>query len=162
VSGVDLAAILAFVNARLDERERVAQSASSTSAHWEFSGTSSEGPKVTIDSRLTESVWYREIEPAVWTCDDEQDGCPEIARSWSAEGRHIALNDPQFVLDDVAAKRRIVDELERVADSGHLDGGGRCYDCGVMPERLLRLLAAPFAQHPDFDPAWAVEGTVTT
>jgi hypothetical protein len=58
--------------------------------------------------------------------------------------------------------RGIVDELERVADSGHLDGGGRCYDCGVMPERLLRLLAAPFAQHPDFDPAWAVEGTVTT
>ncbi|WP_141746624.1 DUF6221 family protein [Streptomyces sp. LUP30] len=75
---------------------------------------------------------------------------------------HIARQNPSRVLADVAAKRAIVDEHPDVNDG----------DCGICvtgrwgypthggsspqrhPCRTLRLLAAPFAAHPDYDERW--------
>lgn len=66
--------------------------------------------------------------------------------------RLMSMHDPAYVLADVAAKRRMVDlcahNLE-FEDYGWSVAGP-----------ALKLLAAPFVQHPDFDPAWAAEGTV--
>lgn len=66
-----------------------------------------------------------------------------------------------YMLADVAAKRRVVDDIvgqikgmEERIDEEWAAGDPVCYDTS---DGLLRLLAAPFAQHPDFDPAWAVE-----
>jgi Family of unknown function (DUF6221) len=78
---------------------------------------------------------------------------------------HIARHDPARVLADIAVKRQIV-EL-------HAPGGGPppfkyvyCLTCGSgepceyptdWPCDTLKLLAAPYADHSDFDPSWAVD-----
>jgi hypothetical protein len=68
---------------------------------------------------------------------------------------------PERVLADVAAKRAIVEEHTcQCPDPG-------CGDCGACsgdhhadptpaPCTTVRLLAQPYADHPDFDPAWRV------
>jgi pyrimidine deaminase RibD-like protein len=64
---------------------------------------------------------------------------------WHAERAeaHIARHDPARVLADVAAKRAIV--------ALH-----PCDDCGMGndPCSTLRLLAQPYAEHPDYDEEW--------
>jgi hypothetical protein len=64
--------------------------------------------------------------------------------------------DPQFVLDDVAAKRRIVDWAMALLETLPNDPAAALMFQQAGDE-LLRQLAAPFARHPDFDPAWSVE-----
>jgi len=111
---------------------------------------------------------------------DEEDGAvrtvshgDEVAlprRGYNAA--HIVRHDPARVLRDVEAKRRVVarhhrgDRNECVGcgyfgdcDDPHVDEaptaeGGRGQTC---PE--LRDLAAPFADHPSYDPTWSPEAT---
>jgi hypothetical protein len=129
VSGVDL---VTFLRARLDEREAAAKAAGG-------------------DSWVAEPRTYGSYAVA---CDGEPVVYDEGAPT-EAQATHIALNDPAYVLDDVAAKRRIVDEAERYSpELEHGDNGEWALDM------VLRLLAAPFVSHPDFDPAWA-SGEVT-
>ena len=70
--------------------------------------------------------------------------------------RHIARHDPARVLRDVEAKRRILDSY--VAEFGEDELNG---DVGYSPEQwlarqTLRLLALPYADHPDYNPQWGV------
>jgi len=62
----------------------------------------------------------------------------------------IARNDPARVLADVAAKRRIVDTYQQyhahVADFGSVNT--------LM--FVMRVLALPYAAHPDYRQEWAV------
>ena len=73
---------------------------------------------------------------------------------------HIIRWDPARVLAEVAAKRAIlerVDDQEQPLSDGHWESTG--YDEYWVADRepeLLRLLAQPYASHPDFDPAWKV------
>jgi hypothetical protein len=60
---------------------------------------------------------------------------------------HIARHDPARVLADVAAKRRIM--LEHSPSSQ-----GICECSAPWPCPTLRALAAVYADHPDYDPAW--------
>ncbi|MPZ27529.1 MAG: hypothetical protein GEV12_14250 [Micromonosporaceae bacterium] len=61
--------------------------------------------------------------------------------------RHIARHDPARVLAEVDARRRIID--------GPNGGGGpESHDEWV---ETLRLLALPYADHDDYDPAWRPE-----
>lgn len=68
---------------------------------------------------------------------------------------HVASHDPAYVLADIAAKRQIL--------VLHHEDQGFCIEDEYFPTRdpwpcvTVRLLAAPFADHPDFDPAWRVE-----
>ncbi len=88
-----------------------------------------------------------------------------------ADAAHIARYDPARVLAEVAAKRRIV-ELHSNAGGGmgHDPPGGdyygdfpsACLTCGTPDEyavswpcTTLRLLALPFADHPDYRSEWA-------
>jgi hypothetical protein len=127
VSGVDLAAILAFVNARLNEREAAAEA-----------GIHAVGCAILED--------------------DPRNSCD---CGWSA-----------FALDDIAAKRRLLDLHEPIpscsagilqcryrADICHSGSGLSCDSPDApYPCPTVRLVSAPFAQHPDYDPAWAVAG----
>jgi hypothetical protein len=86
-----------------------------------------------------------------------------------AADRYLTMFSPRFVLADVAAKRRILSdvyeplrELESAIQDENDTGEDPSINWHEVSDRLLCALAAPFAQHPDFDPAWAVEGTVTT
>jgi hypothetical protein len=160
VSGVDL---VTFYRARLDHREAVARKAASgcgchpPTPAWAFDDEATDGRIVIVD-------------------DPHPDIAKKLTRRWNRSydglfhAAHIALNDPQFVLADVAAKRRIVEahaDPKHYCAPGPIDRDGYSwYEAGEkrwadIPCLHLRLLAAPFAQHPDYDPAWAVEGTVT-
>lgn len=71
---------------------------------------------------------------------------------------HIARHDPARVLAECAAKRAIVElHWTAIDQTGAVDGPPLCNECGgdYWPCQTLRLLALPFASHPDFDPAWA-------
>lgn len=86
------------------------------------------------------------------------------------DGEHIAYWDPARVLADIAAKRRIVERHGAFAPRGgsKLMGFWKiCTECGSgeeyqyptdWPCDTLRLLAALYADHPDFDPAWRIDG----
>lgn len=83
---------------------------------------------------------------------------------------NVVRHDPQRVLTDVEAKRRIVDEHQRHEPYG--DDIVVCSMCGptedevfrienypqysggAWPCRTIRLLALPFAGHPDYDESW--------
>lgn len=92
---------------------------------------------------------------------------------------HVALHDPARVLREVAAKRALLADITAekhlVVDSdpyytclaateerddgkswGHEKGGTDC-NCGLdeRVEQRLRLLAAPYSDHPDYREEWA-------
>jgi len=94
----------------LDEEERMATWAASGS-QWTADLTGPLGPGVRVAS-AGEPEWSREVNVQIWTCDDEQDECPDMARAWSAEAKHIARHDPARVLRQVAAHRAILDRHE--------------------------------------------------
>lgn len=80
-------------------------------------------------------------------------------------GAHITAHDPARVLADLAVKRSVIEDylvisanaaVERAA--GH-DVEAAAYElaakCLLM---VLRRFAQADAQHPDFDPAWRIDG----
>lgn len=98
--------------------------------------------------------YEEEVFGQVW---DVRDG-PVVA--------HITQWDPARVLTEVQAKRRIIDvhesgpssENEWPAACHH----GRLQELGVMrwPCPTLRLLALPYASHPDYRAEWAPDTEV--
>lgn len=77
-----------------------------------------------------------------------------------AQLHHIAHHDPARVLDEVDAKRRILEQHHR--------SGVTCPRCSLGTEdgevvferdpcETLRALALPYADHPDHQPEWAPE-----
>ncbi|MBP2583380.1 hypothetical protein J3A78_003858 [Streptomyces sp. PvR006] len=77
----------------------------------------------------------------------EGDRAEECASAnWAGIADHIVRHDPARVLAEVNAKRRIVTAYENYDnDAPELD----------VPESVLRLLALPYADHPDYRPEWA-------
>jgi hypothetical protein len=149
--------LVTFLRERLDEREATAREATEGPWRWVDPGGKVKQALVSGfragEHRFVLPVASGDIYPSKF------------------DAAHIALNDPQFVLDDVAAKRRIVEahaDPKHYCAPGPIDRDGYSwYEAGEkrwadIPCLHLRLLAAPFAQHPDFDPSWATEGTVTT
>lgn len=171
--------IVSFLRARLDEDEAPTREAW-TDRRWVAITDGSSGPEVRvgaggdIDDHSPE--WSRAVNYQMWHCDDEQDGCPEVARGWIAEAEHIAHWDPARVLREVEAKRLII--ALHVGD----------HDCVIMvrgtypsdwpaggafgapgqpwshpsvehheggPCETLRLLALPYADHPSYRQEWA-------
>jgi hypothetical protein len=126
--------LVTFLRERLDEREATAREATEGPWRWVDPGGKVKQALVSGfragEHRFVLPVASGDIYPSKF------------------DAAHIALNDPQFVLDDVAAKRRIVDLC---AHNLEFEDYG-----WSVAEPVLKLLAAPFAQHPDFDPAWAL------
>lgn len=101
----------------LDEAEERAKSFSTRS--WRsVSGEYGPGLKTGHDD---EETWSRECNPQVWRCDDEADGCPDIARQWLAEAEHIARWDPSTVLRLIERDRNLLEAYDdaRAADAGN-------------------------------------------
>lgn len=137
--------LLAFVRARLDEREARALAAQGTTeGRWEQDDPVRAPGRIVDD--YGDTVTYDEGAPS------------------EAQAVHIVDNDPQFVLADVAAKRQIVDLFVPCPDCL---AGRRCipHDSSAGPpgfwrfldedhERIARLLALPFAGHADYREEW--------
>lgn len=73
----------------------------------------------------------------------------DVARGFSDDDlRHIAANDPAYVLADVAAKRRILEWIDVTEDRSIST------DAWAIGNAIRVALALPYADHPDFKPAW--------
>ncbi|MCT9092817.1 DUF6221 family protein [Streptomyces sp. ASQP_92] len=71
--------------------------------------------------------------------------------SYTDSAEHIARHNPARVLADIEAKRQILDL--HVAEPGqHPDFCG--HDKHELPCPTLRLLALPYADHPDYREEW--------
>ncbi len=143
--------LVAFIRARLDEREAAAKAARRGDGRWEYRDRSDD------PETFPWTVWAPDVRLSAGTGFAPQ------------EAQFIALNDPKFVLADVAAKRRIMSRHRRYGEvePSYAPWDDACDGCGFpgdpewpatehindCPE--LRDLAAPFDQHPDYDPAWA-------
>jgi hypothetical protein len=154
--------LIEFLEARLAEDEQIATAAGST-------GSGDPAPW-RVDCRCPDRIrhagdcYERRIEGGNITIYDEGGHDEDQAR-------HIARHDPIRVLADVAAKRKLL-------GAHRADKHGRCKACaqwttdttddghkldhvayrGVeTPCLTRRLLALPFATHPDYDESWAPE-----
>lgn len=138
--------LVAFLKARLDEDEKLARAAAElcgchpATPHWEFDDSDEgDGGRILIIDHPHPNVDRLRIEKR-WN------------RTYSDQfmARHIARHDPARVLAEVKAKRLIVDRCEYQL---------RTYvgvPTAVATEWLtLRLLALPYADHPDYRADWA-------
>lgn len=142
-----------FLLARIVEDEAVARAAVGTAAfqtqtgRWVFEHVSGEFGTIPIvfavadgggktQAALLETAWERE-----------------------ERGAHIARWDPARVLTECEAKRRIVELHTRATQDGHVcpstRGEGTLWSFGGDPAcDTLRLLALPYADHPDYRQEW--------
>lgn len=133
--------LVEFLLARIAEAERSAQAAKdATSGRWTASGS--------LILELHEQPGRVPLaDPAIMSTEDYQlDGILE----------HVALHDPDRVLAECQAKRRIVERHDACgAGDGYCDDGGHGWDDEGGPRCSdLADLASAFADHADFDPAW--------
>lgn len=130
-----------FLRARLDEDEQAARdAATSTCERWKASGGSVVGTTSDHPGEVAIGPWSGEL---------------------GAAGIHIARHDPKRVLAEVDTRRRILDRyISAVADSVE-DADGYYDETRFEDARqlypVLRLLALPYAAHPDYRPEWAPE-----
>jgi hypothetical protein len=143
--------IVEFLKARLAEDEAAAQRAGAWHPDWTY-----DRETFSVNSG-TWSVAARRAND-VPLCD--------------VDGEHVARHDPARVLRDIAAKRAIID-LHRSVPLVDGAEGTTCAECGPTaddhavwafpgedwtPCRTLKILAAIWAEHPDYDPSWTVAG----
>lgn len=100
---------------------------------------------------------YREGGDDGWAVEGAHSGDPSCIVGDEAMANHIARHDPARVLADVAAKRKLVEfwslayrnpkDAARFsgADWDRVRGGGQW---------TLKLLALPYADHPDYHENW--------
>lgn len=69
--------------------------------------------------------------------------------------RNAAHHDPVRVLAEVDVKRRIVEVvMEQWRPGDILNGSQGADDIDHQPPWLLRVLALPYTDHPDYDESW--------
>jgi hypothetical protein len=146
-----------FLLARIAEDEAAAHAASP--GPWTYGDIESVAGGTIYDPTVAIANVDWDVEPV-----DERIRRFRPEEQADATGRHIARHDPAQVLADCAAKRALIDLAFQVA--AQIDGEWGCGHgadqirqglCSVMPvDDLpeLRILAQPFAGHPDFDSAW--------
>lgn len=72
----------------------------------------------------------------------------------AADATHIAIHDPEYILADIASKRRVID-LHRI--DGEDGSDPICNVCLYTPPcETVRFLAAPFSGEPGYKQQWAV------
>jgi hypothetical protein len=134
--------LVEFLTTRLNEEQRLA----------EWAAKPHLGPQEPGDT----AVWQVEewvpseheegaVPAAIWVTDRSEMGIGQM-RPDRGIAAHIAYWDPARVLADIAAKRAIVEVCTVELRMG----------CSTAWSVLLRL-AAPYTEHPDFDPAWRID-----
>lgn len=119
-------ALLEFLRARLNEDEAYARGA--------FGDHNDAGH------------WYEQWSGALNVGEDED----LVLTTDAAVSRFMERHDPERVLAEVAAKREIV----RQADLYLCDSGPGCGYRTKHGHGVLRLLALPYAGHPDYREEW--------
>lgn len=94
-------------------------------------------------------------ESGVW----DTDGQPRVKFVWARERDHIIRHDPARILVEVEAKQKIVGIYEDAAVGQRAATGtvgvAELMDGSANSLRFaLRLLALPYADHPDYQREW--------
>jgi hypothetical protein len=134
-----IAAITAFIEQRLAEREAKAKAA--TPGGW-YSFCSGHGDDWYVASR-----GYGQVSTGLHS-DPDGDEILMIERD-RRDAEFIAANDPASVLRDVAAKREILTEL--AAQASVMGGSGAYRHCYEM---VAREFAAIWDGHPGYQARW--------
>lgn len=80
--------------------------------------------------------------------------CTSSAAAMAANtSRHIARHDPARILAEVEAKRALVAKYIEVADND-INEVEYAYGYANALGEAVRLLALPYASHPDYSEAW--------
>lgn len=144
--------IVEFLTARLDEDQAAAEAA--TRGPWDADPNDFAGDEYwRIHTRL--SVNPRVIEVA--GSGYEGGGIHE-----ESDARHIARHDPARVLREVEAKRaqvalHVPEYIETINPDRDEISGEICTLCDEpFPCDSLKLMAAPDAEHADYNPAWTI------
>lgn len=161
--------LVAFLTARLDE-DRVAASAAEDDGDGQWAATRGHDGYLHNDGPHLETGdgedWVKQVNTGVWLCDDPADDCEYMRGRWMAQANHASRHDPVRVLHEVAAKRAIVEDYlvviannatERANGGDEVATSARDLITKSLRMALLRL-AAVWSEHPDFDPAWKIEG----
>lgn len=103
-----------------------------------------------------EAIAIRAAELGPWALGDSPDDDPKAVYQGEygstliecprpADAAHVARHDPARVLRDIDAKRQLLDDLVRAAESVGSEWFG---------DRALHLLALPFADRPGYRDEW--------
>lgn len=140
--------LVAFLRARLDEDEQVARAACEyAEATW------------LLDEEFGETVLWWPPEPRIAE-KERQHGLPVVSDEWRGQtiesggtriAPHIARHDPARVLREVEAKRRLLYQFEHHGNSVRATVAP---STGGVWDDLLRMLALPYADHPDYREEW--------
>lgn len=160
--------ILEFLEARIAEDEEVAQAAIDAErpgTHWQW--VDEENDAVILEGELqTEARWDSDNASLMISLRTEEhfpmrsDDRPLpafVLPSIQWDGGlgsydHIARWDPARVLAECAAKRAIVNGFRPHPNARDLNDVHMFIHAAILP------LAQPYADHPDFDPAWRLDG----
>jgi Family of unknown function (DUF6221) len=74
-------------------------------------------------------------------------------RGWSS-GHHDGAPSPARVLAECEAKRRIVRLHDELLEENLAKGDASAWGADLMHMDVLRLLAMPYADHPDYQQGW--------
>jgi Family of unknown function (DUF6221) len=117
--------------------------------------------------------WASDIESAPGSCFLGSEGVRSFAQvgvSFGAHSiaEHIAVHDPARVLADIAMRQRLVEAYpkleQRLAEIRKNDPATYSYDhakyAGLREaaQAVLLQFASLYAEHPDYDPAWRIDG----
>ena len=132
--------LIAFLNARFDEDEAAAQAAARDTER--FAGRANWSAAFgTIVTDAEDPGWaICDLAPFV---DDE------------CLARHIARHDPARVLREVAAKRAILAEYERVAGSAQAYPNNATITSLGAAQTVVKALGTVYSDHPDYRGEWA-------
>lgn len=148
---VEWDAALSWLHERLDAEARRARAAQPLNGRrWEAVTNGPFGPAVRVgdgDIGDDRPEWTRNVNTSMWHCDDEQDGCPEVARGWIAEAEHIGRHEPGAVLRRVESDRLILNHVaEELADRG----GDNPWWYADRLTPIVKAFAQRYAHLPDF------------
>ncbi|MFL1380021.1 MULTISPECIES: DUF6221 family protein [unclassified Nocardiopsis] len=108
-----------------------------------------------LNARLDEDqAAARAAAPGPWKGENtkvfDNAGDPVADTGSPTTAEHITRHDPARVLREVALRRRIVREVDEYTRFS------RDRLAGEMSRQVLGALAGTYADHPDFNPDWAV------
>jgi hypothetical protein len=141
-----------FLTARLDEDEAAAHAAAAADpAPWTVDATDGRGTQER-DAEHGFGLVVAADDVALWDCEGSALLCMTASTA-----RHVGRWDPARVLREVEAKRTLLadlaDNVRYWASDDHTHAAAE-----TALETAQRHLAAPYADHPDYDPAWKLDG----
>jgi hypothetical protein len=129
--------LIAWLRAQLDDDERVAREATSGDWHWVDPG----GPvKLALVAGAYDHGWHVVVPVR-----------GEMVTRYDSD--HIARWDPNRVLAEVDAKRRILDWIEGAQAAAGAPPGFDPQDAEALTH-AVRLLALPYANRPGYRDEW--------